>query len=307
MPACSAFLQYGLAMDWDDLRFVLAVARAGSALRAANALKVNQTTVMRRIAHIEADIGADLFEPKQSGQLLTPLGNVVAAAAEKMESEVVALQSAIAARQRVLSGSVRFTSSEAYASRIIAPCLNALRKQYPNITVELIIDDRRLDLSRGEADVALRASARPEGAGIVAQRLPDAHWAIYCSHAYAEEHGAPNGADDLNRHAIVGLEGAMANLPAFLWLKRVAPAARITARSNSLTNLASALKAGLGVGPLSCFIGDTEPELMRCFPPIPELDAEVWLIVREEIKHAPHVRAFVDFLAAHLRSRLAEA
>ena len=294
-------------MDWDDLRYVLAVARAGSALRAAHALKVNQTTVARRIAHMEAAVGAALFESKQNGQMLTPLGKNIAAAAERMESEVVALQSAIAAQQRMLSGSVRFTSSEGYASRVIAPCLIEFRKQYPHITVELFIDDRRLDIARGEADVAVRAGSKPEGAGIVAQRLPDAHWTVYCSRAYAEEHGVPARPDDLNKHAIVGLEGAMANLPAFLWLKQVAPDANISARSNSLTSLASALKAGLGVGPLSCFIGDTEPDLLRCFPPIRELDAEVWLIIREEIRHAPHVRAFVDFLAAHLRARLAEA
>jgi DNA-binding transcriptional LysR family regulator len=292
-------------MDWDDLRFVLAVARTGSALRAARALHVNQTTVMRRIAHIEADIGADLFEAKQNGQVLTPLGQSVAAAAENVEREVTALQNVIAAQHRLLSGSVRFTSSESYANRIVAPCLKTFRKQYPNITVELFTDDRRLDLSRGEADVALRAGSRPEGGGIVAQRLPDAAWAVYCSWAYAEEHGVPAGPDDLNAHAIVCLEGPLSNLPAFLWLKRIAPDASIGARSNSLSNLASALKAGLGVGPLSCFIGDTEPDLMRCFPPVPELDAEVWLIIREEIRHAPHIRAFVDFLAPHLRAQLA--
>lgn len=293
-------------MDWDDLRFVLAVARAGSALRAARALEVNQTTVMRRVAHIEADIGASLFEARQSGRVLTPLGQSVAAAAERIESEVVALQSAIAAQQRVLSGSVRFTSSEAYANRIVAPCLAAFRKQYPGIMVELVTDDRRLDLSRGEADVALRAGSRPEGGGIVAQRLPDALWALYCSHGYAEEHGAPAGPDELDGHAVVGLEGPLANLPAFLWLRRIAPNASVSARSNSLTNLVSALKAGLGVGPLPCVFGDGEADLMRCFPPVPELNAELWLIIREDIRQAPHVRAFVDFLAAHLRARLAE-
>jgi len=306
---CQAVLRFCsiVAMDWDDLRFVLAVARAGSALRAARDLKVNQTTVMRRIAHIEADIGANLFEARQSGQTLTPLGQSVAAAAERIESEVVALQSTIAAQQRVLSGAVRFTSSEAYANRIVAPSLKTFRKQHPGITVELITEDRRLDLSRGEADVALRAGSRPEGGGIVAQRLPDAGWALYCSSGYAEDHGVPRSPSEIEAHAVVSLEGALANLPGFQWLTRVAPKASVSARSNSLTNLVSALKAGLGVGPLPCFIGDTEPDLMRCFPPIAELTAELWLIIREDVRQAAHIRAFVDFLAAHLRSRLAGA
>src|SRR5262245_53043777 len=116
-------------MNWDDLRFVLAVARTGSALRAARTCKVNQTTVIRRIAHIEADIGPDLFESTQNGQALTPLGKIVAAAAEKIENEVLALQNAVAARQRILSGAVRCTSAELIANRIIAPCLPGFRKR----------------------------------------------------------------------------------------------------------------------------------------------------------------------------------
>jgi DNA-binding transcriptional LysR family regulator len=287
-------------IDWDDLRFVLAVARAGSALRAAKALDVNQTTVTRRIAHIEGVVGADLFETRQNGQLLTAIGQIVAAGAERIEAEVLAMQSAVNAQQRMLSGSVRFTSSEVYANAIVAPFLRSFRQQYPGVTVELITDDRRLDVSRGEADVALRASSRPEGGGVVAQRLPDAGWSVYCSHSYAEEHGMPSDVDAFAGHQIVLVEGLMARLPAFAWLMRAAPSATVSTRSNSLTNLLSAVKAGLGIGMLPCFVGDAEADLRRCLPPIRELDAEVWLMVREDVRQSAHVRAFVDCLAAHM-------
>ena len=295
-------------VDWDDLRFVLAVARAGSALQAARALKVNQTTVTRRIAQIEAAVGADLFESRQNGHWLTPLGEIVAAGAERVEAEVLALQSAISAQQRMVCGSVRFTSSEIFINLVVAPFVKSFRSQYPGVTVELVIDDRRLDLRRSEADVALRAGMRPEGGGIVAQRLPDSAWAAYCSRRYADEHGAPADTAELDSHAVVGLEGPMARLAASLWLTQTAPKAVIGARSNSLISHVSAIKAGLGVGMLPCFVGDAEPDLLRCTPPVPELDAELWLVVREEIKQAPHVRAFVDCLAAHmadLRKQLA--
>lgn len=295
-------------VDWDDFRFVLAVARAGSALRAARSLNVNQTTVTRRLAQIESVIGADLFESRQNGHVLTPLGVIVAAGAERIEKEVLALQSAVSAQQRVLSGSVRFTSSEIFANWVIAPFLRSFREQYPGVTVELVIDDRPLDLRRGEADVALRASTRPEGGGVVAQRLPDSAWAAYCSRAYADERGAPSDLVELNSHAVVGLDGAMSRLGAALWLTKSAPNATVSARSNSLTSHVSAVKAGLGIGVLPCFAGDREPDLVRCSAPIPELNAELWLIVREEVKQAPHVRAFVDCLAAHfsaLRKQLA--
>ena len=289
-------------LDWDDLRFVLEVSRTGSALRAARALNVNQTTVTRRIAHIESVIGADLFEARQSGYLPTPLGRLVAESAERVEAEVLALRSAIDARQRMLSGSVRFTSSEVYANYIVAPFLRNFRQQYPGVTVELVTADRRLNIARGEADVALRGSSRPEGTGIVAQRLPDAGWTAYCSRAYAEEHGIPASADAFAGHFVALVEGPMAGLAPFCWLAQVAKDATVNTRSNSLTNVLSAIKAGLSISMLPCFVGDVDPDLVRCLPPVAELDGEVWLIVREDVKQTPHVRAFVDCLAAHMNA-----
>lgn len=286
--------------DWDDLRFVLAVARTGSALRAARALKVNQTTVTRRIAQIEDVIGAKLFESRQSGQAPTPLGQMVAAGAERVEAEVLAVQRAIEARQRVLSGSVRFTSSEVYANYVVAPFLRNFRQQYPGVRVELITADQRLDIAHGEADVALRAGSRPEGGGIVAQRLPDAGWTSYWSRSYAEEHGLPTSAEGFAGHLVALVEGPMERLAPFIWLSQIAQTATVITRSNSLTNLLSAIRAGLGISMLPCFVGDNEPDLVRCLPPVAELDGEVWLVIREDLKQTAHIRAFVDCLSAHM-------
>jgi DNA-binding transcriptional LysR family regulator len=293
-------------MLWDDLQYVLAVARTGSAARAAGLLGVNQTTVLRRLDALEAVVGTLIFERRRSGQTLTPAGELVVAAAEQMEKAAQNLRDALAARQRALSGTVRLTTSDTLAMRLVTPCLRAFYAQYPDVRVEIIITDKRLDLARGEADVALRANSGPEGAGIVARRLPDSDWAIYCSRAYAAEHGAPKDRDGIPGHNIVGMEGQMGKLPASVWLAASAPNAAIRVRSNSLVNLVWDLKAGLGLGALPTLIGDHEPELMRCFPPPPELKAEFWLIVREEIKAQPHIRAFTDFLANYIWDELAD-
>jgi DNA-binding transcriptional LysR family regulator len=170
------------------------------------------------------------------------------------------------------------------------------------VVVELITDDRRLDIARGEADVALRAGSRPEGAGVVAKRLSDAGWTAYCSRSYAEERGIPATPEAFAGHHVALVEGTMARVPAFGWLTRVAEHATVNTRSNSLTNVLSAVKAGLGISMFPCIIGDAEADLVRCLPPPPELDSEVWLVIRENIKQAPHVRAFVDCLAAHMFS-----
>ena len=289
-------------MQWDDLRYVLAVARAGSALRAASVLGVNQTTVLRRLDALEAALGAPVFERSTSGQVLTRVGRLVAEAAERMDEQARGLDSAIAAQRRTLLGSVRLTTSEVLAGRLVAPCMRAFHALYPGIPVELITADERLDIARGEADVALRAAARPEGSGIVAQRLPDLDWTVYCSRGYAADRGLPATLDALRGHDLVGLEGRMGQLPGWRWLSAAAAGAAVPVRSNSFVSLVSNLKAGLGLGALPTIIGDAEPELVRCLPPPPELKAELWLIVREELKTEPHVRAFVDFLANYVRA-----
>jgi DNA-binding transcriptional LysR family regulator len=298
-------------IDWGDLRFVLAVARSGSALRAAQALGVNQTTVARRMAELEAAVGADLVERKRTGYHLTPLGQRIAAMAARIEDEVKALESAIGADQRAVSGAVRVTTPEILANILITPWLRTFRKQHPGILVELITDDRRLNLARGEADVALRGSVgddRPQDAGVVVRRLSRALWSVYCSRSYADEHGRPVTLEALDGHSIVSMDGPLADLPGPRWLVRNAPNSTISARSNSLTNLVSAMKAGLGVAMLPCVAGDSDSDLVRCLPPITELGGDLWLIVREEIKSTPHVRAVADSLATHIhgmRARLA--
>ncbi len=291
-------------VEWGDLRFVLAVARAGSALRAAQTLGVNQTTVLRRLDALESSLGAPVFERRRSGHMLTPIGKLVFEAAERIECEADGLVSAIAAQRRTLSGSVRLTTSESLAARLIAPCLRTFQHLHPDVTVELLVTDERLDVARGQADVAVRAGSRPHGGGIVARRLPDAHWTLYCGHTYAAERGFPKCREEISRHAVVGMEGRLSSLDAWQWLAAAAAEGSTRCRSNSLTNLVSNLKGGLGLGMLPTMIGDAEPELMRCFPPPPGLAAEMWLLVREDVKTHAHVRAFADFLAAYIKDTL---
>jgi DNA-binding transcriptional LysR family regulator len=301
LPFRSAFLQ-NVDMEWDDLRFVLAVRRAGSALRAAHELRVNQSTVTRRIAQLEAALGIELFDRRQAGYIATEKGEQVACAAEQIEAVVERLGVDLAAAQRVLSGAVRLTTSETIANKLVAQCLGAFQKLHPGIHVQLITDDRRFDIARGEADIALRAGSNPQGGGIVIRRVPDAAWAVYCSLDYARDQGMPTCREQIRDHAIIGMEGHMAQVDGPRWLHEAAGDAPTRFRSNSLTNLVSSLRAGLGVATLPCFVGDSEPELVRCFPPPPELVSDMWLIIREELRSSPHIRAFADYLATYLFS-----
>ncbi|HVX81658.1 MAG TPA: LysR family transcriptional regulator [Devosiaceae bacterium] len=290
-------------IDWDDLRYVLAVARRGTASGAAELLGVNATTVARRIAALEAGLGLELFQKRQSGYLPTPTGEEAAKSAAAMEREVEGLRNGIAAQRRVTSGLVRFTCPETIASYLVAPWLVGFRNLYPAVRIEVINADAMLDLGKGAADVAMRVGMPPSGTGIVARRLPDCLWTAYCSRAYARSRGAPASPGEMRHHALVGLEGHMAQLPSSVWFEQMVGADRIPLRCNSLGNVVETIKADLGVAMLPCLIGDLVHELVRCYPPIPELNAQMWLIVREDLKTAPHVRAFVDFLAHRLTTR----
>lgn len=297
--------QYGV-MQWDDLRYVLAVARTGSALRAAQSLGVNQTTVLRRLDLLEAAVGEPIFERRTSGLSLTEAGRVVTDAAERMEQEAQALRNKLNARQRTIAGSVRLTASEVVDVCLVTPCLMSFHAMYPDVAVELIVSNAALDIAGGEADVGLRAGLRPQGAGVVARRLPDLDWAIYCSRAYAAERGIPDRQDAIAGHHIVGMEGRLAQLRSWQWLANSAPGTAIRLRCNSLLNLVSNVKAGLGLGAMPVIVGDAEPELVRCITLPPELRAELWLILREDVKSQPHIRALADFLAKFVRDKLAE-
>lgn len=287
--------------DWNDLRHFLAVARTGSTLAAGKALGVNATTVTRRIAALEAALDARLFDRLQQGYRLTELGAEFLPYAERVEAEAHAFQQAVAQRGRAQGGVVRVTTNEAFANMVLTPCLGELAELYPWIRIEVAVSDRHLDLARGEADVALRAGA-PSQAGVVGRKLCDLRWSVYASTAYVERRGCPTSPEDLAGHAVIGADGALADAPAMTWMRERAGGAESPSRSNSLSNLLVAVKAGLGVAPLPCMMGDSQPDLLRCLPPIADLDSELWLITREPLKDLAHVRTFNTFIAGRIAS-----
>lgn len=288
--------------DWNDLRHFLAVARTGSTLAAARDVGVNQTTTSRRIAALEDALHVRLFDRLQRGYTLTDAGREFLPYAERVEAEARTLDRIASQRLRSLSGVIRVRTNEAFANVVLIPCLAGFAVEQPQVRIEMTLGDGPVDLAGGEADVALRGGQRPDQPGVVARKVGDLRWSIYCSRDYAAQYGCPGGVDDLDRHLIIGADGVLADLPGARWLASRAPQAQVPTRSNSLSNLLVAAKAGLGIAPLPCMLGDAEPDLVRGLPPIPELDSDLWLVTRESLKDQPHVKAFNAFIAAHIAS-----
>ena len=289
---------HNIVVDWNDLRHFLAVARSGSTLAAAERLHVNQSTVARRIAALEEALGLALFARSQAGYRLTEAGEELLPAAERVELEVETVRRLSEQRLRRLAGTVRVTASEALANTFLNPCLREFNDLYPDVRIEVAIADRSLDIARGEADVALRAGVQKGEGAIVVRKLRDLEWSIYCSRDYARRNGCPQTAEEMRGHAVVDGDGSVASLPGILWLKRHAGSDRVVAKSNSLTHLAAAVRAGLGLGALPCQIGELDSELIRCIEPPSELYSTLWLVTRADIKDEPRVRTFTDFITA---------
>ncbi len=292
-------------LDWNDLRYFLAVAETGSTLAAGKKLKVSQTTAARRIAALEEALGLTLFERRQAGYALTPTGEALVERARAVQASAAHFTDAAAAAARDSSGTVRLTTSDIYAVTMMAPILRDLRDVHPAIRIELVTSDHPLDLAAGEADVAVRASAMPRGGGLVVRRIGPDPWTLYCSRDYAARHVRPATAEDLRTHPIIGGGGEKIWPVYRAWLKRHGLEDAVVMEHGSATGLLAAVRAGAGMAVLPSFMADREPELVQVLPPMSQDDLALWLMTHERLRRTPRVRAVMDFLGDRL-ARLAK-
>jgi DNA-binding transcriptional LysR family regulator len=282
--------------DWDDLKHFLALARQGSTLAAGRALGVDQSTVQRRIAELERRLGRELVRRHPTGYRLTEFGAALLPQAERVEGAIAAFDKAVASARDDVTGVVRVTCPEPIVNRLApSSLLERFHAQYPGLRVEFVISDRYVDLMQGEADIALRSGDTDDGE-LVGRKIGDSYWAVYAARRYLEQHGRPSCVEDLERHALIGLDDSMSGHRAAVWLRRVAPGARIAARSNGILGLVYSAKAGLGLAALPTAIGDAEADLERVLGPIDEL-TRIWrVLAAPDQRRTPRVAAFFDFV-----------
>ncbi len=288
--------QSGAMFDWNDLRYFLAVAESGSTLAAGRTLRVSQTTVARRIAALEEALGLALFERRQAGYTLTPAGEALLAPARQLSGAASAVSEAAAALSREASGTVRLTTLEIYAVTVLPPILRDLHAAHPTIHIELDTSEEARDLAAGAADVALRGSNAPSGGGLVGRRIAPDPWTLYCSRSYAEAHGVPRNRAELARHPLIGGGGEKVWRMYRAWLQRHGLEGNVAIHHDTMTGLLAAMRSGFGLAVLPSFVGDHDPDLVRCLPPIDGDPAALWLLTHERVRHTPRVRLVLDFL-----------
>ena len=288
--------------DWNDLKYLLALARHGSTMAAGKALGVNPSTVQRRLAELQRRIGRPLVQRTSTGYRLTAFGQQLLPHAERMAQAAAALAQEVETHARELAGVVRVTCPEPIVYRLNqSGLLQRFHQRHPGLRVEFVMSDSYLDLSRGEVDVALR-SGDTDDEVLLGRKIGDSLWAIYASRSYLARHGQPAGAADLAAHDWVGLDESMSQHRAAVWLRQAVPADRIVARNHSVLGLAQSARAGVGLAPLPTPLGDAEAELVRVLGPVPEL-TRIWrVLTTPELRRTPRVAALFDFIVDEIEA-----
>lgn len=279
------------ALDWQNLRFFLELARTGSLSRAARRLGVDRNTVARRVGALEEGLGLVLFERGPQGWSRTSAGQELAELARRVEEDVLALARHADARDPALGGTVRLTTAAHLAATLLVPAVPALRERHPGLVLEIAADQRTFDLTRREADLALRMG-RPRDAGLVMRKLSEVAYGLYASAALSATRRGPV---DFATDAFIGFDDSLSGVPQERWLSKVGPERRVVFRSNSTFSLAAAARLGLGVAVLPRFIADPDPDLVRLEGPEP-VNHELWLLVHGDLRRSPRVRAVIEWV-----------
>jgi DNA-binding transcriptional LysR family regulator len=281
-------------VDWNDLRYFLAVARSGSLTQTSGHLRVSQSTVGRRIAELEASIGMTLFQRHQTGYFLTDEGREVLRHAELVEDSIMALERGVAGLDKTPAGTVRLATSENLATDLIIPALPAFQERYPGICLEIITGTVTAELVRREADIALRV-VRPTRGNLTVRRVGHMTYSVYGSRDHLERHPFVEGEPLGGRHFIAWDEGH-AYMPAAAWLAREHPGCKIALVTSSLPAQIAAVRAGLGLAVIPDFL-TVNDDFVRVIPSDRMFSAEVWLVTHADLVASARVRAVSDFLA----------
>lgn len=290
-------------LDWDDLRFFLAVSAAGSLSAAARELNVNTTTVLRRIGNLEEALEARLFERLRSGYTLTQDGTRLLQSLEPVDNALSSLQRDFQAASGAFRGLVRLSASEVIASALVSPALPPFFDDHPDIALDVIADPsltsqnaapRLLNVLR-DIDIALRLE-RPTQGDMLVRKLCDVAYGLYGTADYIAENGPVAANGDLSGHKIIGFSEEDRPVGPVWWLSRAEKAASVVMRSSSVATRLGAVENGSAIAVLPCFVAAERADLQPLLGPDLVGTLELWLLTRGDLARLSHVRAVMDFL-----------
>lgn len=289
-------------MDWDDLKIAHAIARHGSLSAAARALGSTQPTVGRRLNALEKRIGAKLFEREAGGLTPGPLCRMLLKTLDGMDELAQAVERRIAARDTGLKGTITLTSLAWFGDDVLSPLLARFCAEHPDLTIDLINDPRRFNLSRREADIAVRIGHFDKG-DLVERKVADVSYGLYASESYLAKHGRPDFSKKGLGHHVVTLSPSPTRVVHMEWLKALLPRASVLLRTNGVQSHLAAAEAGVAMAALPRMTGDGRPGILRLKTPIPEPSQPVKIGVHADLRDTPRIRMLIDYLVRELKLR----
>ncbi|WP_245290726.1 LysR family transcriptional regulator [Rhodopseudomonas sp. AAP120] len=289
------------SLDWDDLKVFLHAARGGSLGSAAKRLKVDQSTISRKIAHLESALGIALFERLPSGLRVTEVGDRLLCHTERIESAVIAMREDVQCGSSRTAGRVRLATMEGIASLYLAARFSRLRRQHPNLTVELLTSPQTVWVNRREADLFL-SFFRPRGQGMVSERIGCFELGLYASQDYLDQHGTPQSATDLARHQFITYIDDLIQLDSIRWLDDIIKNPTVSFHSNSMIAQMNAAAGGLGLVLLPSFAAKDRDDLVPVLHDRMWTSRDVWINVHTDLQFVPRIRAVSSFLKATFKS-----
>lgn len=283
--------------NWDDYRFILAVAECGTSLAAAERLGVNHTTVLRRITRFEDVHEIKVFSRSSKGYTPTFEGEAIIQTSRQFGEKITSLHQDIIGGAVKLEGRLSVTTTDTILTGVLGPHLASFRSAHPLIAVDLTVTNALLNITKRDADVGIRPSRRPPP-DLVSRRVSGLSFAIYGAKTCLDHRDSL----PLINHSWVGPGDTLQGAPSTAWISATIPDKQIALRVDSFTGMRDGVVAGIGLGLIPCCLGDGHPNLQRLSEPIRDLDTSLWILTRHDLTGSVRVRTFVDHIALALEA-----
>ncbi len=285
-------------LNWDGLRFFIAAAKGGSLTAAAKSLGSNQPTVGRHIDSLEAELGIKLFQRSVKGLVLTEEGIQLLGHCREIQSLVVKIERTVCGEEDI-SGTVRVALPEGLCLEVLTPILPQFYLDYPNIRLILSVSSNTANLTRGDADVAVRLF-RPSESNLVIRQLGKIEMGLFAARSYIDTFGYPTQPGELSQHRVISYGEQLATMPENLWLmEHTSPAAQVLNSDSTSTRL-KATHAGVGISIQPRMFVKTNPQLVPLLEDLTLPAHEMWLVYHKDLRQIARLRAVVNFIASHL-------
>lgn len=287
-------------LAWNDFELVLAIATSGSLSGASRALGVSHATVFRRLGDVEQRLGVTLFERSRTGYRPTLAGEELADTARVMDEAALAAERKVAGRDLEPFGEIWTTTTDSLLMGVLAPLFTQFRHKYPGIVLDVAVSNQLFNLTRREADVAIRPSNRPPET-LIGRPLTTIGQAVYAHRSLGLTPGSP--IDTLVRQPWIGAGPRLQDSAVDQWMSSNALKEACVYRVDTLVSILSAVRSGMGLAVMPCYLADEDPDIVQLTDPIPELQYGLWFLMHPDLRGVVRIHALMDFLTEAVRAQ----